>query len=390
MPKKKTTARLVTRTKSLSVRPTQSNRLAQPSPPSMVTAKKSRLSSKRRTPSPVILLFTALLRLLILGGGLAAIAGTILTVLDPTVSVSSKPTDEPKATVTEPLPSSPQHSDLTLNQELTPLKRKIEKIVAKYPKLQLGTFVIDLDNGAYVNLQGDSVVAAASTIKIPILVALLQDVDAGKIYLDESLVMDKNIIAKGSGDMQYLKPDQKFTVLEVAIKMIVISDNTATNMLLRRLGGKEVLNSRFQDWGLQQTVINNILPDLEGTNTTSPKDLVLILNRISQGDLLSLKMRDRFLDILQGTLTNTLLPKGLEKGAIIAHKTGDIGTILGDAGIIDMPNGKRYLMAVMVKRPNNDEGGRKIIQEVSREVYQHFKWYLPRPSNLAKPESKKN
>jgi beta-lactamase class A len=92
---------------------------------------------------------------------------------------------------------------------------------------------------------------------------------------------------------------------------------------------------------------------------------------------------------MQGTVTNTLLPAGLEKGAIIAHKTGDIGTTLGDAGIIDMPNGKRYIMAVMVKRPHNDENGRKLIQEISREVYQHFKWSTPNSTHRAKTEPKK-
>lgn len=388
MRKKNTTVRLVTKTKAFSVQPSH----VKQSLPNTITTKKNNLNSKRRIPSPAILLLTSLLRLLILGGGLAVIAGTLLTVFDPTHLISSKPItaspDQQKAATILPVESSTTH-DLPLNKELLPLKQKIEKIVAKYPKLQLGTLIIDLDNGAYVNLQGDSVFPAASTIKVPILVAYLQDVDARKAYLDENLVMDKNIIATGSGDLQYQKPEQKFTALETAIKMIIISDNTATNMLIRRLGGKEVLNQRFQEWGLQQTAINNILPDLEGVNTTTPKDLVFILNRINQGDLLSLKMRDRFLEIMQGTMTNTLLPAGLEKGAIIAHKTGDIGTTIGDTGIIDMPNGKRYLMTVMVKRPHNDHNGRKMIQEVSRVVYQHFKWYTPHPIHQAKPEAKK-
>ncbi|GFE68148.1 serine hydrolase [Chroococcus sp. FPU101] len=383
MPKKKTTVRIINPSKALSV---------QSSSISTKTAEKKRLNPKKRIPSPVILILISLLRLLILGGGLAALAGTILTIFDPTKLISSQTnitaTETPKTS--EPKIAESSHSlDLFLKQELIPLRQKIEKITAKYPKLELGAFLVDLDNGGYLNLQGDGIVAAASTIKIPLLVAFLQDVDAKKIHLDEQLIMDQSVIAKGSGNMQYMKPNQKFTALETAIKMIIISDNTATNMLLRRMGGKDVLNQRFQEWGLHQTVIKNILPNLEGTNTTSPKDLVLILNRVSQGDLLSIKMRDRFFEIMQGTVTNTLLPAGLEKGAIIAHKTGDIGTTLGDAGIIDMPNGKRYLMAVMVKRPHNDENGRKVIQEVSREVYQHFKWSTPPPLHQVNLEPKK-
>lgn len=82
---------------------------------------------------------------------------------------------------------------------------------------------------------------------------------------------------------------------------------------------------------------------------------------------------------MRRTKTQTLLPQGLENNAIIAHKTGDIGTVLGDAGIIDMPTGKRYIGAVLVKRPHNDYSARTLIQEISRTAYQHFKWYLARP-----------
>lgn len=389
MPRKNTSARLINKNKTFSVHPPSVKTASSSTTPQ----KKRYINSKKRIPSPVILLFTSVLRLLILGGGLAAIAGTLLTVFDPTklmTSSTKQPTTEQKASVTQSIPETRPVAELALNQELTPLKQKIEKIALKYPKLQLGTFLLDLDNGSYVNLQGDTTFAAASTIKVPILVAFLQDVDAKKIRLDEPLLMDKAVMASGSGDMQYLKPNQKFTALETATKMIVISDNTATNMLIRRLGGQDALNHRFQEWGLHQTVINNILPDLEGTNTTSAKDLVFVLNRVAQGDLLSLKMRDRMIDIMQGTMTRTLLPAGLEKEATIAHKTGDIGKMLGDAGIIDMPNGKRYLMAIMVNRPHNDINGRKMIQEISRMVYQHFKWSTPALTNQTTPNPNPN
>ncbi|MDJ0843657.1 MAG: serine hydrolase, partial [Crocosphaera sp.] len=165
----------------------------------------------------------------------------------------------------------------------------------------------------------------------------------------------------------------------VARKMIVISDNTATEMLVKEIGGKEVLNQRFKEWGMKHTEINNILPDLEGTNKTSPEDLSKLLARIERGDLISSRSRDRLIDIMEGTRTRTLLPQGLEKQANIAHKTGDIGTIIGDAGIIDIPTGKRYIGAVFAERAYNDVAGRHLIQDISRTVYQHFKYYQPRP-----------
>lgn len=335
--------------------------------------------------APLIYLGLYLLRLAILGVGISAIAGTALTLIKPGsflgVQFGSLPPQAlPKPEKTQPV-SQPAQAAVPLAKpatpttELTALKQKLQIIASKYPKLQPQAYFIDLDSGAYVDLKAETPIAAASIIKIPVLVALLRAVDAGKVSLDEQLGMTADVKASGSGDMQYLGNGKKYTALETATKMIAISDNSATNMLVKRLGGKAALNQQFKEWGLTATTLQNPLPDLKGTNTTSPRDLAYLLQRVNRGELLSLPSRDRLLHILQQTKTRTLLPQGLEKAATIAHKTGDIGSIIGDAGIVDMPTGKRYIAAVIVKRPHNDAKGRELIQQMSRTVYQHFKWY---------------
>ncbi|ACK65660.1 beta-lactamase [Rippkaea orientalis PCC 8801] len=361
-----------------------------------------RSSSQSRPINPVTAVFFGILRLIILGVGLSAIAGTALTVFDPTgllaaylktPPLSSAKKESAKTEEKVPTPSSTATA-IAVGQELTDLKAKLDKIAtqSKYAKLKPQAWFMDLDNGAYVSVNGSVPVPAASTIKIPVLVAFFEALDAGKIHLDEILIMDKAIITSGAGNMQYKPPGTKFTALETATQMIVISDNTATDMLIRRLGGKEALNARFRDWGMTNTVINNRLPDLEGTNTTTPEDLSKLLARIERGEVLTLRSRDRLLGIMQETRTRTLLPQGLEKDAIISHKTGDIGSIIGDAGIIDIPNGKRYIGAVFTSRPYNDPMGRALIQDFSRTTYQHFKWYQVRPKvnppEPAKPPQK--
>lgn len=339
------------------------------------------------------------LRVGILGAGLAVMAGTALTVFAPTRFLSSqastlkaqeklteqkagmigiKPQEAIAKFVSTLTPQGEQtDSSLTnqtqLSEELTPLKQKLAALDKKQPKIETQAFFIDLDNGKYVNLAGDTAISAASLIKIPVAVAFFQDVDAGKIKLNEKFSIGKDVIASGSGDMQYQQGKKSFTALETVIKMITISDNTATNMIIKRMGGKAVLDQRFQAWGLTHTQIHNLLPDLEGTNTTSSHDLATVLLKVNQGELISLKSRDRLLGIMQETKTRTLLPPGLEPGAIISHKTGDIGTVLGDAGIIDMPSGKRYIEVIIAKRPYNDIAARTLIQEMSRTTYQHLK-----------------
>jgi beta-lactamase class A len=233
-------------------------------------------------------------------------------------------------------------------------------------------FFLDLDTGNYLDINGGRVFPAASTIKLPILIAFYQDLDAGKVSLDEILVMRRNLVTGGSGEMQDEPVGTKFSVRNTVTKMITISDNTATNMIIDRLGGIEKLNQRFRSWGLKDTVIRNWLGDFRGTNTTSSKDMVRLLALLVDEKLLSPSSREQALDVLRNTVTRTLLPAGLGSGADIAHKTGDIGFLIGDAGVITMPNGKRYLAGIYVKRPYNDVRGRAFIRQVSALVYNYL------------------
>ena len=87
------------------------------------------------------------------------------------------------------------------------------------------------------------------------------------------------------------------------------------------------------------------------------------------------------LNIMSRTERDNLLPAGLGKGANAYHKTGDIGTMLADAGLIDIPTGKRYIAAIMVKRPNNDPRAAKLISSISSAAYEHFSQTTVTPSN---------
>lgn len=337
--------------------------------PKLVKKVKPRQSPKRSRQNTPILCG---LRLLILGVGIGAIAGTLLSVLDPATRIMA---DGSKAAIQATQPEASievQPSALKLSQELLPLKTVVQQLAAKNANLLPGVFFVDLDTGTYLDLNGSSTFSAASMIKVPVLVAFFQDVDAGKIRLDEKLTLDQELVGGGSGDMQYKPIGTKFTALETATKMIVTSDNTATNMLIARLGGAAALNQRFQSWGLVVTEIRNLLPDLSGTNTTSPRDLGQLMALVNQGDLISVKSRDRLLEIMRRTKTKTLLPRGLGTGAIIAHKTGDIGSMVGDVGLVDMPNGRRYIGIAMVKRPHNDGRAQELIRQISRAAYQQF------------------
>jgi beta-lactamase class A len=106
--------------------------------------------------------------------------------------------------------------------------------IANYPALSPGMFAIDVETGDYVDIGGDRVFSAASTIELPILLAFFEAVDAGQIDLTEILTVEREAIASGSGTLQY-SPGKELTALQTATQTIVISDNTATNMIIDKL-----------------------------------------------------------------------------------------------------------------------------------------------------------
>lgn len=253
-------------------------------------------------------------------------------------------------------------------QELELLSQKIKELSDK-PRLKAGLFAVEPASGRFLNMCGDDSFAAASMIKVPVLVKLLDAIDKGDVDPKEILVLRKDLIGGGSGYLQWRPVGSKVSLKEAMESMIIFSDNTATNMIIDRVGGKDVCNRDFATWGLKRTYINDWLPDLPGTNKTSPQDLVHLLGWVDKGHLLSADSRKRMLAIMERTRTRTLLPPGLPPGAKISHKTGDIGSLVGDCGIITSPEGKRYIVAVQVARPHNDRRANELIRQISRSLY---------------------
>jgi len=356
-----------------------------PAQPSLERGERSlnRITPPKNRPRRVNLPLLYVFRLLILGVGVAAIAGTLLSVMNPATRQSYdilQASLEPS--LSTPTNASPTNANalaqqgisstlaLKLGQENTDLKAIVQDLADSFPDFSLGVFLMELESGEYLDYNGATAFSSASTIKVPILVAFLQDVDAGKIRLDETLTIQEEDYADGSGEMQFQALGTAYTALETAEMMITISDNTATNILVRRLGGADVLNQRFQSWGMSNTVIRSPLADLSGTNTTTPKELTELLAKVSQGELLSLRSRDRLMEIMQRTVADALLPAGTaDDKAIIAHKTGTLDNMIGDTGIIDTPNGRRYILTVLVERPTADERAEDLIRQVAGTVY---------------------
>ena len=102
-----------------------------------------------------------------------------------------------------------------------------------------------LDDGTFAQLHPDRPLSAASSIKTPILLVAFEALDQAKLSLNEALKLNKAVVGGGAGWIGSQPLGSQFSVFEVATEMIRVSDNTATNLLIQRLGGKDSLNSRF-------------------------------------------------------------------------------------------------------------------------------------------------
>ena len=269
-------------------------------------------------------------------------------------------------------------------EKLDKLIDKWKQHIIKNPNLDVSAFFISIDNQIYAEIKGDKRLSSASSIKVPILIVLLSMIEREEILWDEKLILSEDVIGSGSGWMSYQKIGMGFPVYEVATEMIRVSDNTATNLLIKRLGGIKLVNQKFKEIGLENTQINNYLPDLSGTNLTSTRDLSLAMALVDNGYLLSVRTRDIFREIMGKSKTNTLIPSGILrglgkeskdtdyhlslKGYLIHNKTGDIGISYSDTALIHTPHNSRAFASFIVKGPFNDPRSTELIRNLSAEL----------------------
>jgi beta-lactamase class A len=326
------------------------------------------------------------LRLGVMGVGLGVLVSTALKTLAPRLAQGGVGIPQPDSAPREVVGQGLALGRFVPRTELTALSQEWARLAAAQKGLTASGFLLVLDDGRYAQLQSDLPMPAASSIKSPILLVGLDDLDRGKVRWNEPLPLTKDVMGEGAGWMANKPLGTRFPFFEAATEMIRVSDNSATNLLIKRLGGIEMVNQRFQELGLPATVLRNWLPDLKGTNSTSARDLARTIALVDTGEKLSPRARDLYREILSTSNTNTLIPMGLLKGlgkgqtntdpdedlladGITAYnKTGDIGIAYADAALIQLPNGQRAVAAFLVKGPFNDPRSAELIRAMAATV----------------------
>ncbi|MBV9154625.1 MAG: serine hydrolase, partial [Acidobacteriaceae bacterium] len=212
----------------------------------------------------------------------------------------------------------------------------------------------NLDTGLSYGIDAEAPVRTASTIKLAIMIECFAEVAEGKLKWSEPLKVTEDEKVSGSGVVQDLSDGDELPIRDLMDLMIVLSDNTATNLILNHIGGNAV-NARMMQLGLQQTrVMRKILGD--GTNLkpfpsgiteegaksdnkkwgigrSSPREMVAILEKLYRGELVNKAASEEMLTILKRQRDHDSIGRDM-KDVTIANKSGALDHLRSDVGII--------------------------------------------------------
>lgn len=271
--------------------------------------------------------------------------------------------------LTPAITKKPQMTTLYATAKMPVLEAKLKKLMAEYKTIDPAIFVWDYETGKYVDINASKPYSAASIIKIPVLIQLFKSIEANQLTIYDEMFLTPYYKAEGSGDLQTKSIGSKYTIDALAKAMITQSDNSATNMIISAIGSMTDVNAGVRSWGLKNTYLNSWLPDIEGTNYTTARDLATMLYNLDNPGFLNINSREYIIDYMSHVENNRLIQAGLDSKALFVHKTGDIGKMLGDAGIVFTPEGKKYICVILANRPYNSALGKDFIQKASNIIY---------------------
>ncbi len=267
----------------------------------------------------------------------------------------------------------------------SPFARSLEPFFQRKDAM-IGFAYRDLVTDVTLFRNEEEVFHAASTMKVTVMMALFQAVDAGELRLTEPLAVRNRFqsIVDGSpysldpkedGDPDLYKAEGSSRPLEELMRrMIVRSSNLATNLLVERIGASRA-SDLMRGLGAYRIQVLRGVEDQKAfdaglNNKVTAKDLEIAMTSIARGDAFSRASRERMIEILKAQEFNEKIPAYLPKGTVIAHKTGDITGVHHDAAIVYPPGQSPYVLVILTRGYADEKEANRVIAEISRAVWQ--------------------
>ncbi|MEH7389532.1 serine hydrolase [Bacillus sp. JJ1474] len=254
------------------------------------------------------------------------------------------------------------------------LKKQVSELVA-HCKGRVG-LVIETCEGR-IEINHNDKFSAASLIKIPILIEGFRQCEDGLLDLHEYLPAFPSKRVGGAGVIQALSADLKLKVIDLMALMIIVSDNSATNLVIDRLGMNEI-NQCIKALNLQSTELNRKMMDFEAIkigmdNYTTPNDMVTCLKVIDQHRFLSKENSEKAFGILEKQQFKNKLSESIDLEAMqVANKTGELPGVEHDCAIIKY-GGKTIYAAVLIDQLSKQAEGRQTLVQIGKVLSNFMK-----------------
>lgn len=266
------------------------------------------------------------------------------------------------------------------------LEQKINELIRESAAETVALAFHDLDTGRQLLINPDQTFHAASTMKVPVMMELYRQAEAGKFSLDNRIPIKNEFASIVDGSRYSLSPDddsdgtlykrvgQTETMRELLHLMITVSSNLATNILIDRVGTSRVAEL-MRLYGASNIRVLRGVEDSKAfergmNNTTTARDLMILLCRIAEGRAVSKKASDEMLKVLLDQKFSEGIPAALPPQARVAHKTGSITRLYHDAAIVYLPKRKPYVLVVLTRGLEDEKLAHKLAADISREVYE--------------------
>ena len=239
----------------------------------------------------------------------------------------------------------------------------------------MGAAIEDLTSGQKLQLRGDVVFPQASSIKTALLADLYRQVQDGKLKLTDLYTVQASDLVPDSDIMGGLTPGvTRITLRDLATMVVAVSDNSATNVLIDKVGMNNV-NALMDSLGLTNTRLRRKMMDLKAAgegreNVSTPNEMATLLEQLYRGKVLNKELTDDFFKLLS-THKSSFLPRDLPDDLRIANKPGELEGVRNDSGVVFVQN-RPYVICVMTTYLHRERDGEEAISKISVEAYRMF------------------
>jgi beta-lactamase class A len=263
--------------------------------------------------------------------------------------------------------------------------------VAEHLDGVMGFAIKDLTTGETFSRLPDTVFPQASSIKLAVLLELMRQAQEGKLSLDEKHTIRRSETVAGD-PILYMLGDGTVTMTlrDLAVFMAVLSDNSATNILIDRVGLANI-NAGVARLGLRETKLRRHMMDLEAArqnneNVSTPREMLELLEKVRSGQALDAAHTGEYFRLLR-LPKESEFHKALPDSGVIADKPGALEAVRCDSGTVEI-EGHPFIICVMTTYLAHDEDGERAIEEVARRAYAYFS-HLSRSTRYGRVISEK-